>query len=656
MKSLTLTFALFSLISCSKNLASSPLLPKPLEERKETNPVLSCDHNTGPFACLAKACEAAGAHFNTTTNVCECPSGEIFYAGAGGICKSPFNVIDDGALTYQYIYKKNLEFYIQSMTEELSKAEFDQLVTTISIPVYPGKIILNLYANKSEIVGPALKDGFNLSSPLTELTGKDINAGVSRAQLNESRQSLFIPNKNFNLENFKKIGSIREILLNHDLFSLTFDFSKSQVVYYSEKKCAEICYETNRIALDETYDVERFQTISGGNPFETGYRLYAKNSAQPLAYIVTHQDYISHFYIVKKDQSIDVISNRDELIKTLPAPTQIALENRNKISSALPIAIFESDYHQSADSVALTGPYTNQTYFGWFKNNEKPFFYGRASSLYGEEDLTSFEHSYKVSQLASHNFSTPLILMPPRALIYTDMLTVQKRFARPIIASLSLAYTMTQKICENGQLSHSIKNSKNTILWIVGAGNSGRNENKNLLEMCPQSLNTENLILVASTSYNRNTLSRETSYGETFADIALSGCEFKDNDPNPTCSVGGTSYAAPRLAQMIRELSLKNPHKKFGELKLALMFTAFYENSPLPLKSGGIVQMEDAHRFLASFSDVNLEKAFEESKHNNNSESQRQILKSLLDIYKNRFFWKREDLAKKQIERIQKYF
>ena len=659
MKSLTLTLALFSTVACSDNVASSPSPLKPMEEKREIAPILTCDENLPAHACVEKACEVAGAKFDQASGICECAPGEIFYAGAGGMCKSPFNIIDDGALTYQYIYKKNSNFYIQSMTEDLSKAELDQLVRTISIPVYPGKIIFNFYAYKSEVVGPALRDSFNLSGPLTELVGNNINAGVSSAQLNESRQSLFVPNKDFNLNNFKNIGILKSILVETDLFSLEFDHTKTEIISYSEKKCAEICYEKNRIALNDLYDIERFQTFSGGNPFETGFRFYLKGSAQPFAYVVTHQNYISHFYIINNDYSINVVSNRDELIKTIPAPLKISGNDKKVVSNILPIALFESDYHVNADQVALTGPFVDQTYFGWFKANEKPFFFGKNTSLYGEEDLTSFEHSYKVAQIASNDFNNPLILMPPRALLFGDLITVQKRLNKPIIASISLAYTMSKNSCKNSSMAKAISVSSNKIFWVVGAGNSGKKENKESLEICPQSLNANNLILVAATSYNKRLLAYESSHGETYADIAVSGCEFKPNESNPTCAVAGTSYAAPRLAKILRDLALKYPHKSFGELKIALMLTAYAENNnPLPLKSGGVVEIQDAEHFLTEFSDINLESAFEESKRNPNSESQRQIYKTLFEIYKPRVFfsWKREEIVKKQIERIQKYF
>lgn len=605
-------FLTVTLLSCGESKSAQ----KPNEMGRDSSPSytstrrMDCNSLSDPFLCLKKACTNAMGTFNDSELTCSCPEGNIFYAVNGGECLKRSENSQNEDL--DYVFNGNQHFYVQSFVEGEDTQKIDSIISKFSIPVFPGKSSLLLYNNTEDLKDlPRLtkeSDVFMPGFASTELSDYNLNQGVPNQIMRNAAHYFLIPNTKTKV-NFKEMGvSNTELLSLVEQYKNSFNL-KSTIIdirIYTQLGCAELCLVKSLVFENSQYRVERVRIFSGGNTIQDNIRFYDLRKNEYVVMLAQFDGRLSHIFISKDNGAIDVYGNDNILFKTIAGSNQTSFDSQAD-NTRTPVILFEGAYSAMTDKMALTGPFKDQSYYGWFeKNDARPFYYGKSPALLGEEDLGDMFHSHQVSEIASNGFSQGLITLPPIALVNKDIDLVAKRFGKKAVASVSTAYTFSPEVCDKSNLSQSIKASTNQTLWVISAGNSGRRVDKKTFSFCPQHIEAGNLMIVAATSGNDKYLSMASSYGEDYADIAVNGCKFKER----SCSVGATSFSAPRFSRAAADLIDSFPALSLLQVKMAIVMTAKVpfagnwskRNEFLQTKSGGALDPDAAYIFLKKFS------------------------------------------------------
>lgn len=147
------------------------------------------------------------------------------------------------------------------------------------------------------------------------------------------------------------------------------------------------------------------------------------------------------------------------------------------------------------------------------------------------------------------------------------------------ILSMSAIYYVDESECNRAFAS-----VKSDVLWILGAGNEGKENPK---FRCPQRLHRPDTKLVVAAGVN-GMLADYSEYGKTYADIAADGTSY--------LGTHGSSFAAPKVSNVALKIM-----DRFGdgisnaEVRLAILLGAKVDSANrLKVRSGGYLDQEGA--------------------------------------------------------------
>jgi len=557
------------------------------------------------------ACSKAGAEYDELEKICICPKGQIFDAIAeDGICLSPKITIQKNKIVFEFsqeVKKAYISYLDYSQNEEINSTVVDRLSEFIrrrSLPIFPGQISIVITKFVKEM--GVIYDLIPLGRPSTELSKKDGNVAVKNKVQAQSLLPILLPSP----LKFLVHDEVSNLILEA-MEQLSVGLDKAQVVAFNEKGCAGICIEKSVIIENVRFIVERIRVFSGGNPMSDLIRVFNK------AYLY----YPSSVVLVNRQASYLLNTEENGRIFVVSPDGQFVGEKSPEIQkpefgspAGVPVVLFEGIYQDFINRAVLAGPHLNSSYFGWFsESDQKPFYYGRHTTLIGEEDEGDFTHGAIVSSLASSKFKKPIIPLSLNAALTDDFLKVWKKFNnKKMVASISFASTFSYRACENSPISKNIQTTQNSVLWFVAASNDGAHIDNSEDAYCPQGLKSNNLVLVAS-SDNGVSLTSSSNFGINYVDLLESGC-MSDTDICP--EQAGTSFAAPRLARKAADLFEKYPQISPDQMKNILMLTskipipkvsddnsddALWVKNNLkwqPVRSGGFVDIEAAEAFI----------------------------------------------------------
>lgn len=599
---------LFILVSCKEmSDETKPSIQSKINKHPDR---MKCNSEADPFKCQKLACQNANGHYNDLTKVCSCPKGSLFFSQYGGACLLP-DFSKDKVLSFSK--SKNSPFYISGSSTNLPDMRIQELTSSLSLPLLMGQNQLKIYTDASQMASLSkelLQGLFNLGFPATELDWYESNSGFKNENMMSRTAVQFV---------FINDDSDDNTLVAHKKIKmgiqLLTDFNrKSEVQSFSELGCAEICTEKTELINDDESKVYRVRVFSGGNPIQDSIILFNKITHDTEQMLVLFNQRASHLYISDGHGGYEVYKYSGEKIATAQSLDQNFPEKIRRFDNEkqTPVAIFEGQYNNVADSAAVFGPFLESSYYGWFnETDERPFYYGKTITLLGEEDFTDPVHSALVSRVASENLTKPILPFSISSLINGDFDKVISRVPfKKFVASFSAAFTYTTETCKASSLAKTIESTQNTILWFTGAGNEGTSVNKSDLIYCPQSLEKKNLIIVAATN-GSDSLSKVSTFGENYADIAANGCSAAEE----TCELGATSFASPKAARSAANLITQFPELSIEQVKFTLLMTArvpyskksiFVQNEYLKVKSGGVLDETAARLFLNEIMKYNM--------------------------------------------------
>ncbi len=564
---------------------------------------MDCKVGEDPYACQRIACLNANATYHETTHLCECKPDTIFWAIQGGACLEA-RPLENQVFDFQFSETKH--YYVRNRKNAFDSENLSTLVSQRSVPVFGGRSQLVLVKDSEQLA--ALSDGFdqdffNLGLPNTELDYYDLNSGYADRMSRSTLQFLMVPSGRPLV--LKDAEANKRLMLALDALEQTAP--KPSVESFSELGCAEICIERSELLNNSNFIAYHLRVFSGGNPLQDTLNIFNKSSQEVETMVVFVGRKPSHYFVSTHLGGYDVYGNDGTLIKTVSKQLEVSklkpISPDSALARSTPVAIFEGDYSENVDSVAYIGPHQDSAFYGWFTTSDnRPYFYGKTTTLLGEEAIGNAGHSAIVSTLASDGFTKRLLPMAVTSLQSDDFLKVLNRIDQPkIAANISFAFTFTPEICRKSALAHTIQLSQGRVLWTIGAGNSGSEIDQHSLPFCPQALEEKNLLIVAATNGNQS-LSRASSFGENYADLAANGCGLLSQ----SCNDGATSFASPRVARIAADLIEKFPSLSIEQIKLALISTVQvpdtgFKHLPkyLDVKSGGIIDPVAAQNFIS---------------------------------------------------------
>lgn len=556
-----------------------------------------------PYACQRVACLNAKAVYHEDNHICECKPETIFRAINGGACLDVRRLENQ---VFDFQFNKVRHFFVHNLKSAFKSEDLSSLVSKRSIPVFNGRLQLFLIKDPSQFF-TSLEgfdwELFNLGLPNTELDYNDLNSGYSDRIIRSSLQFLMVPTGRplvlKDADANKRLASA--------LTSLEKQSPKANVQSFSELGCAEICIERSELLNNSSFIAYRIRVFSGGNPIQDTLNIFNKLSREVETMVVFVDHKPSHYFVSTHFGGYEVYNNDGTFIKTVSENLEVSkikpIQSESDLAHSIPVAIFEGFYSEKVDSVAYIGPHQDYSFYGWFtESDNRPYLYGKTTTLLGEEDVGNPNHSAIVSALASANFTKRVLPMSVTSLQFDDFAKVLNRMEQQkIVANISFAFTFTPEICRKSAFASTIKSSQERVLWTIGAGNSGSELDQQSLPFCPQALEGKNILIVSATNGKIN-LSNASSFGENYVDVAANGCTLGEEN----CDNGGTSFAAPRVARIAADLIEEFPLFSIEQIKLALVCTAQVPDtgisrSPkfLTIKSGGIVDPVAARNFIS---------------------------------------------------------
>lgn len=234
------------------------------------------------------------------------------------------------------------------------------------------------------------------------------------------------------------------------------------------------------------------------------------------------------------------------------------------------------------------------TLFGWMNNP------GDSIARWVSPLIELSEGALPVAGSASHGVSVARVLYQ-RPIIPISMPSCLKEFslwspltrAKAIrVVNFSGSYPVDSAWCQRDFPVRDIFSDQARELWVTAAGNSGV---RNPTDRCPQSLGVRKNLIVVAGGTSRG-LWRDSDYGSSYADIAADPkSETEGEGP-------GTSFSAPRVADVAAQLSARFPELPVQTIRLALLAGASVPAYPLEVRSGGALNSNDAHWFAEQFS------------------------------------------------------
>lgn len=558
----------------------------------------------------------------------------IFVSGSPGFCAPPSTTGEDG-FEYNLSHPQKVRYNVIANAQLLN--ESTDLVRHLTIPfAQDGLATTTLYKDASEMRADLrglrsskglLEEVLNFYRPEAYMFDETLNAGYYDKRFNVLRRFFFAPAAD--LPNFENdiLRQLKSEISNH----LHTPLADPEVQSSSENNCAEVCLARWTVATSEIGSAYRLRLYSGGGIYDDHITVQdASGDTVATLYLLNNR--LSHYLVISPGQRKLFDANGD-LVEVLTVEKIERPVAKSTTWSAVPVLVFEGYSDSRVDENVAYGPYMDSHYFGWFKKTDRrPFYLGRDLSRPSEESMPDASHGFTVTRLSSGDFTGPVIPFFPDQLWTDDMTTFFANFKGRFIANISTANVMTRAACAASPIAETIAETADRGVWVVGAGNSGREGSIEKSLNCPQNLIGPNMLKVASSSDGER-IAPSSTYGENFVDIVANGCPAGEE----TCRTAGTSFAAPRVAAALSRLTNKFINTSPSELRLAALLTArvptkgyWVSNSFLAVRSGGFFDAEAMELFLTSDPSKSLEDRMIEAKANQYSDLRTSTIRQLV--------------------------
>lgn len=575
-------------MSCGSTDANGKQTEQQKTNTNQIQPQSTCSIDKDPFLCQKQACLSAGATYDQDAKVCSCSKGEMFYAKDVGSCVKG-NEFDSGIL-YKWSDKFQMPVKIYGANLDDIKSDLPSFSPAFGSTM--GRVVLFKSVDDYRVVvgnDNSLQSILQITVDAPNLNlDFDPNSGVQNPTVQFDILSYFLPtNLNLKLYDNNLNGLLTKAIEKMNIFE------PGEVVSYSDLGCAEICEATQEMFTTDDYAILHRKVYSRGNPVNDVLKFYNLRTNHFDLQVALFNQKISHYVIRNSDLGYQTYSNAGELIAT----DIETLKKENKrlqttdVGKQAPVLIFESQLPQDVDAIAAVGPFPDSSYYGWFTASDRMSFLDEASSA------GNANHAKIVTSLSSDHFQQVLLPMPMGSIFSGDFEKAMTRFPyKHLVGNLSLSTSFSGAQKYNNHFVHIVENSLDKILWVQGAGNTGRELLHQNQEIASQTLSgKENFITVAATN-GSDRLSSTSSYSRELVDIAANGCA--EDQEYCDANAAATSYAAPRVSRAAANLMEEFPDASPNEVKLALMLGAKIPNKMLAVRSAGVLDEAVTRKIL----------------------------------------------------------
>ncbi|MCB0377839.1 MAG: S8 family serine peptidase [Bdellovibrionales bacterium] len=358
--------------------------------------------------------------------------------------------------------------------------------------------------------------------------------------------------------------------------------AKSGMVQYREYLSEGQVYRSEWVYKDENGFVSHLLYLTAGQP-SLALAIDRDASGFPTKAIIKNRFATTLF--TKFFNKTDEISNGE--LHLLKNADDIWMAKVGMCEDGLNIKGFLSS---NPGSFVLKG--SAQSYLGWSQPSQElnePY----AGRLYFNELGLPFDYTFRSSH--AQNVAGTLAESSPVAIIPLGLeKCIDPESARQWwpqfleseakVVNLSGRDYYDSSTCKDLMKAHPIR-QKDKALWVIAAGN----QNSDKPTGCPQHLNgQENILIVGASEYGH--VHSGSNYGNDFVDLFTEG-------KSPDGSDWGTSYAAPRVSNVAAELASIYPNLSVKDIKAIIMLTVEIPYYPLPARSGGMLDRDEAFEF-----------------------------------------------------------
>jgi hypothetical protein len=405
--------------------------------------------------------------------------------------------------------------------------------------------------------------------------------------------------------------------------------------------CRRYCVVEQELAEDVQLDVKavRNSWYMAGVVFRDVITIRHQTTLEPQAFIqlglsgeVSAILFVSRFVEARSDSAISHVEVYDRLWNKIGEEQFTLLpgiSRKSDLASKIPpffsatrnsVVMCESIDLEAFDRAGILdslrrrpSPFDSQeargSFLGWLSNPLGEFrrFLDpliEFNGVVGSADAAT--HGYRVARtLLSSNESIAIIpISAPNCMAryqYWQPVAQQKGVK---VVNFSATEPVDRRWCEEFHSTKSFLGQGKPFLWVTAAGNAGL-ENPAL--RCPQAIGpAENLVVVARG--NSGGLWHQSDYGKFYADIAADVHSSASADVGTSYSAARVSAAAANIASLFATLTPR-------ELRLALLLGAEVPHTPLPVRSGGVLNEADAIKVASVLTESTyLEKPLTEEK------------------------------------------
>ena len=257
----------------------------------------------------------------------------------------------------------------------------------------------------------------------------------------------------------------------------------------------------------------------------------------------------------------------------------------------------------------MVGPNSN-TVYGWFNSDAAistlgPRYFSGAMSIneFGFPAMSGGDlrqHSIEVISNLMDSKGQPENIIPIGANYCLDepvnWISTVKRSSAARVVSLSAGNIISKETCENSASAKGIDSAKDQLLWVVAAGNEGKNGDLSDLKSCPVTLKQRpNMIVVGYGT--KSALDQFSNFGVESVDLIADGASVAN------ASDSASSFSTPRVAAVAAEIANSFPNLSISQIRLALLLAVDVNvRNPLAVRTGGFLNAAQALSLAAIWS------------------------------------------------------
>ncbi len=372
---------------------------------------------------------------------------------------------------------------------------------------------------------------------------------------------------------------------------------------YRENACQSTCIkESDKISLGsgQTFFREYFSrgtvyrsewVLENSDQQIVGLLYMAKSFPALFARIERHSSGVAKSIEVINRQGAVVFQKQwdiSDLVKPQPIEGLVDFDSIElpKVGLCEESLVPEIFTDQHPESFILRGPRSPDSFYGWTDGSQ---------SLSGREYVNKLslpldqfflgEHSLDVAgELAQ---GEPVGIIPlgisaclkPRAAHdwWPSFIESGTR-----VINLSVRNRDDEPTCREWIRQHPIESDRESVLWVVAAGNQGVDGPNG----CPQYLSGRPNIIVVGAS-QRGRVHPNSNYGESLVDIFANGKTFDG-------MAWGTSFAAPKVAKVAAVIFARFPDLTVEQVKAAILLSVEWPWRKLESRTGGVLDASSA--------------------------------------------------------------